>query len=302
MEYPGWSRRDFLKRSMFAGGLVVVPGLVTACSRTDPGTGAATGGSSTLEQIREAGVVTVGFANEEPYAFRGQGGKLEGEAPAIHGEIFKQIGNIRLEGRLFDFDGLIPALNAGRVDVVTAGMFITPERCGQAAFSNPEYVVPTALLVQRGNPMGLSDYGSVTEKKATLAVLSGAVEADQAEGAGVPEDQLQTVTDQTSGLDAVKSGRADALALTSISVRSLAASDNAVEVAEPFTPVVDGEEQVGAGAAVFRQNDADLVDAFNAELEKLLASPKWLQLVKPYGFTESERPPEGLTAEQLCNA
>ncbi len=286
---------------MLASGLVVAPGLITACSRTDPGTGAETGGG-TLASIKEAGVVTVGFANEEPYAFRGQGGKLEGEAPAIHGYIFEQIGNIRLEGKLFDFDGLIPALNAGRVDVVTAGMFITPERCQQAAFSNPEYVVPTALLVKAGNPMGLSDYGSIVEKNATLAVLSGAVESDQAAGAGVPEDQMQIVTDQTSGLDAVKSGRADALALTSISVRSLAESSGGVEVAEPFTPVIDGQEQIGAGAAVFRQDDTDLVDAFNAELEKLLASPKWLQLVEPYGFTESEKPPQGLTAEQLCNA
>lgn len=285
---------------MLAGGLVVAPGLITACSRTDPGTGATEGGG-TLQEIRDSGVVTVGFANERPYAYR-DGGTLVGEAPAIHGEIFKQIGDIKLEGRLFDFDGLIPALNAGRVDVVTAGMFITPERCAQAAFSNPEYVVPSALLVPRGNPMGLSDYQSVIDKGATVAVLSGAVEAEQAEGSGVPQEQLQLVTDQQSGLDAVRSGRADALALTSISLRALAESDDSVEVAEPFTPVIDGQEQIGAGAAVFRQGDTDLVNAFNTELETLLASPKWLQLVEPFGFTDAEKPPEGLTAKQLCNA
>jgi polar amino acid transport system substrate-binding protein len=300
MQNLGWSRRDFLKRSMLASGLVVAPGLISACSRTDPGTGATAGGG-TLQEIRDSGVVTVGFANERPYAYRGEGGELVGEAPAIHGEIFKQIGDIRLEGRLFDFDGLIPALNAGRVDVVTAGMFITPERCAQAAFSNPEYVVPSALLVQRGNPMGLSDYQSVIDEGATVAVLSGAVEAEQAEGSGVPQDQLQLVTDQQSGLDAVKSGRADALALTSISLRALAEADNSVEVAEPFTPVIDGQEQIGAGAAVFRQGDTDLVNAFNTELANLLASPKWLQLVEPFGFSNQEKPPKGLTAEQLCN-
>jgi polar amino acid transport system substrate-binding protein len=301
MDYPGWSRRDFLRRSALASGLLVAgPGLVSACSRTDPDTGATTGGN-TLQSIRDAGVVRVGFADERPYAYRGQGGELVGEAPAIHGEVFKRIGDIRLEGQLFEFDSLIRALNANRVDVVTAGMFITPERCEQAAFSNPEYVVKTALLVRSGNPENLSDYESVAQGNATLAVLSGAVELDQAKGAGVPEGQLQIVSDQQSGLDAVKSGRADALALTRLSLASLAESTSGVEVAEPFTPVIDGEEQIGAGAAVFRQGDTELIDAFNTELQTILSEgDTWLRLVEPFGFTEAEKPPQDLTAEQLC--
>jgi polar amino acid transport system substrate-binding protein len=299
MQNLGWSRRDFLRRSMLASGLVVAPGLITACSRTEPGTGQAQG--STLQRIRDEGTVTVGFANEEPYAFRGEGGELVGEAPAIHGYIFDQLGGISLEGELFDFDGLIPALNAGRVDVVTAGMFITPERCAQAAFSNPEYVVGTSLLVQQGNPEGLSDYDSVAQKGAKLAVLSGAVELEQAKAAGVQQGQLVVVADQISGLDAVKAGRADALALTSPSLRAAAEGESGVEVVEPpFTPVVDGQEQLGAGAAVFRQEDTDLVNAFNKELAALVASPEWLKLVQPFGFSESEKPPPNLTADQLC--
>lgn len=295
------SRRSLFRSSLIVGGAVALPGLISACQQTDPETGQAEQqAQNTLQKIRDAGKITVGFANEEPYAYR-EGGELRGEAPAIHGEIFKRIGDIQLEGRLFEFNALIPALNAGRVDVVTAGMFITPERCEQAAFSNPEYVVPTALLVKKGNPQGLSDYQSVVDKNATLAVLSGAVEVDQARGAGVPDGQMQIVNDQQSGLDAVKSGRADALALTSISVRSLAESDNSVEVAEPFTPVVDGEEQVGAGAAVFRQQDTELLNEFNKHLEDLLSEEgTWLSLVEEYGFTESEKPPADLTADQLC--
>lgn len=302
MENLGWSRRDFLKRSVLAGGLVAAPGLLTACQRTNPETGAATSGS-TLAKIKKAGVVKVGFANEEPYAYRGDGGKLLGEAPAIHGWVFDQIGGIKLEGTLYDFDALIQALNAGRVDVVTAGMFIEPDRCQAAAFSDPEYIVKTALLVKKGNPMGLSDYESVAQKGATLAVLSGAVEQDQAVGAGVSQDQLQIISDQVSGLDAVKSGRADALALTRLSLATLVQGESGVELTEPFWPVINGEEQIGAGAAVFRKDDTELVNAFNAELDKLLADKQqWLSLVSPYGFTAAEFPEPGMTAAQLCKA
>ena len=286
-------------RKAAAVGVVAALGLLGACTQTEPGTGASTDGGSTLERVKEENTIRVGFANEPPYSYR-EGGELVGEAPAVHGYIFEQLGVETLEPNLFEFGSLIQALNSERVDVVTAGMFITPERCEQADFSNPEYVATTALLVKKGNPMGLSDYASVAESGATLAVMNGAVEVDQAKGNDVAQNQLQIVPDQQAGLDAVKSGRADAFALTSLSLRTLAERDNSVEVAEAFVPVVDGEEQIGAGAAVFRQGDDELREAFNAELRKILESGKWLELVEPYGFTEAEKPDPDLTAEELC--
>lgn len=288
--------RKAKRTTALAGGLLAAAMVAAACSSTDTG---GDGDASTLDRVTENKKINVGFANERPYAYQ-DGGDLLGEAPAVHEYIFDQIGGIELEPKLFEFGALIQALNANRVDVVTAGMFITPERCEEAAFSNPEYVATTAILVEKGNPEGLSDYGSVADKNAKLAVMTGAVEIEQAKGSGVPEGQLQVVADQQSGLDAVKSGRADGFALTSISLRALAKEDTSVEVAEAFIPVIDGEEQLGAGAAVFRKGDEDLRDAFNAELEKLLASDKWLELVEPYGFTEAEKPDPSLTAEKLC--
>jgi polar amino acid transport system substrate-binding protein len=296
MSSPALSRRSLFKSSLLLGGAVAMPNLLAACSTTDTGTAS----GNTLEKVKKAGKITVGFANERPYAYR-DGGKLVGEAPAIHGEVFKRIGDIELEGKLIEFSSLIPALRAGRVDVVTAGMFINPDRCAQAAFSHPVYVVPSAFLVKEGNPENLTDYQSVIDSGVKLAVLSGAVEVDQAKGAGVPESQLQIVSDQQSGLDAVKSGRAAALNLTSISLNALAEKNSGVEVAEPFTPVVDGEEQIGAGAAVFRKKDNDLREAFNTELDAILQEDgTWLSLVEPFGFSDSEKPPADLTTEQLC--
>jgi polar amino acid transport system substrate-binding protein len=280
-------------------GLVAAAALAGGCSRTETGSGAPAGGQSTLDKVKEEASINVGFANERPYAYR-DGSELLGEAPAIHSYIFDKIGGVELKPNLFEFGSLIQALNAGRVDVVSAGMFITPERCAEAAFSNPEYVATTALMVEKGNPQDLSDYDSVISSGVTLAVMNGAVEADDAKGSGVPEDQLQIVADQQSGLDAVKSGRADAFALTSISLRALAESDSSVQVEDGFIPVVNGEEVIGAGAAVFRQEDDELREAFNAELAKLIESGEWLGLVEEYGFTEAEMPDPSLTAEELC--
>jgi polar amino acid transport system substrate-binding protein len=299
-----WSRRSFLTGALGGAGLLMTPGLLAACSRTEPGGGTATGAGGTLERIKDSGVVRVGFAGEAPYGFK-KDGKLTGQAPALHREIFSRLGVETLEGTLTDFGQLIPGLNADRFDVVSAGMFITPERCANAAFSEPTYVATAALMVPAGNPKGLSDFASLAEAGVQVGVLQGAVEEGYATANGVDPGKISTLGTQQDALDALLAGRIDVIALTSISLRWLARTnpDAEVEVTDSFVPVVDGEEQVGAGGAVFRSEDADLRDAFNAELAKVLADPElYTSLVGEFGFTEAEIPPEDVTTESLCPA
>jgi polar amino acid transport system substrate-binding protein len=279
---------------MAAGAILALT--LTGCATTDGGDG------NTLEQAEDEGTITVAFAAEEPYGFQDDDGELVGEAPSLHKEVFDRVGGIEVEGRQFEFGSLIQALNAGEVDVVSAGMFITPERCQQASFSNPEYVAKTALMVEQGNPMNLSDFESVTNNPdARLAVMRGAVEVAQAEGAGVPRRQMEIVADQQGGFDALAAGRADAFALTDISLNWAAQDMDGVEVTESFVPVVDGEEQLGVGAAVFRDDDTELREAFNEELQALLEEEgAWLEIVEPFGFTEENKPEPDMTAEQFC--
>lgn len=276
--------------------------VLASCTTTaEPGGGGSEGGASTLDKVKEAGTINVAFAAEEPYGFL-DGDELVGEAPALHTEIFDRIGGIELEGKQFEFNSLIQALKAGNVDAVSAGMFVTPERCKEGAFSNPEYVAKTALMVKKGNPLNLTDFASVADNdEARIAVMRGAVEADQAEELGIPGGRTEEVADQASGIDALNSGRADAFALTDISLNWAAKDRDDVEVTESFTPVIDGEEQLGVGAAVFRKGDDELREAFNQELKALLEEDgAWLSLVEEYGFTEENKPDPSMTAEQFC--
>lgn len=290
-----WSRRDLLRGTLLAGSALAVPGLLAACSKTpDPNAG------DTLERIKKDGKIKVGFAAEAPYAFE-QDGELAGEAPAIAAEVYKALGVTEMEGVLVEFGQLIPALNSGQFDMVAAGMFVTPERCGQAIFAEPEYISTAGLLVPKGNPKGLTDYKSAAEAGIKLAVMSGAAEAANAKDAGVAEADLVTVDKQPDGLAAILSGDADAFTLTTPSLRWMAKDSPDVEVTEGFVPTLKGVEQTGAGAAVFRPADTALRDSFNAELAKLKGDPaRYLALIQPFGFTEAEIPPADLTTAELC--
>ncbi|CAM2989727.1 amino acid ABC transporter substrate-binding protein (PAAT family) [Williamsia muralis] len=274
--------------------VTLTAGTMAACTSTDSGDD-----SNHLQELKDKGVVTVGFAGEAPYSFE-QDGNLTGATVALHREIFGNLGIETVEGVNADFGSLIPGLQANRFDVVSAGMSILPQRCEQAAFGDPEFNYTTALMVTQGNPKGLKDMQSVKDSGARLATMTGAVESDYAESLGIESTQVATPQD---GMDAVMSGRADVFALTAISLNWMKTNNPGapVDVTESFVANIDGKPQVGAGATVFRTDDKELLEAYNTELAKITSDPqKYLDLVGEFGFTEEELPDPNLTTAQLC--
>lgn len=285
------------RRAFLAAGSVLTMTALAACSSVDEG-GSGDGEGSTLQAIQDAGTVNVAFNGEKPYSYM-DGDELTGATIALDKEIFGALGVDEVEGTETQWDSLIPGLTANRYDTVSAGMSILPDRCAQAAFAEPTIMYTTAFLVPEGNPEGLTDWQSVEGSDLTIAVTSGAIEDGYAKDTGV---KTITVGDSTDGLNAVVTGRADAFALTGISIRALADStDEPVEATDAFVATIDGVAQIGAGAEVFRKGDTELLEAYNEELAKINGDKeKWLEIMEPFGFTEAEFPPEGLTAEMLC--
>ncbi|MFC5996596.1 ectoine/hydroxyectoine ABC transporter substrate-binding protein EhuB [Pseudonocardia hispaniensis] len=293
-----WSRREFFRRTAVAGAVVLGgPALISACTTTGGGSG------STLENARSAGTIKVGIANEAPYGFTDSTGKVTGESVEVGRAVLTALGINEIQATTVEFGSLIPALNARQFDMVTAGMFINPERCANAAFSAPDYTAPTAFLVPAGNPKGVATFEDIRTKNLRLAVLSGAVEQGYAQNSGVPDSQIQVLDTQNTMLQAITAGRADAAALTNISLNDLVQRNPGagVEVTEGFFPVIDGKEAISAGAFVFRKGDEQFVDAFNVELKKLHDSGRWLEIVRPFGFTEDNLPKPEVTTERLCS-
>lgn len=74
--------------------------------------------------------MNIGFANEPPYAYENSdSGELEGAAIEIAEAVFAEMGVENVEGHLTDWGELIPGVQAGQYDVITAGMAIQPDRC-----------------------------------------------------------------------------------------------------------------------------------------------------------------------------
>lgn len=255
---------------------------------------------STLTEAREQGYIRVGFANEAPYGYATPAGELTGEAPEVAKAVLQRIGIEEVDGVLTEFGSLIPGLLAGRFDMIAAGMFITPERCEQVQFSEPSYGIGQAFLVEEGNPQNITDYASIAKNpELKLAVMAGAVEAGYAEQAGIPQDQLMVLPDQSSLISAIKAGRADAAALTALSIAQMAGMTDGVESTEPFGTVA-GKSVVGHGGFAFRKEDTELYEAFNTELKNYIGTEEHIAAVTPHGFGEGFMPT--MSTEELCTA
>lgn len=253
---------------------------------------------STLEKAKEDGFIRIGFANEAPFGYATPDGKLTGEAPEVAKAVLKKMGIDEVDGVLTEFGSLIPGLKAGRFDIIAAGMFINPQRCKEINFSEPSYGIGQAMLVKEGNPHGITDYSSFKDNPdLKLAVMAGAVEAGYAKDAGVPEGQLVSLPDQSSLAAAVQSGRADAAALTALSIANIAEKADGVESTKPFGEVA-GKSVKGHGGFGFRKEDTALLEAFNAELKNFLGSDEHIALVEPHGFGADYLPNK--TTEELC--
>jgi polar amino acid transport system substrate-binding protein len=292
------NRREFLRLTGLTGVAAVLgPGLLEAC-------GGSSSGESTLDKVKKAGIIRVGFANEAPYGFAEASGKLSGEAPTVAGEIMKELGVSNLEGVLTEFGALIPGLLANRFDMIAAGMFITPQRCQQVLFSNPDYVATEALAVRSGNPENLTDYASIaTNSRVMVGAESGAVEGGWLQESGVPMSRIQLLPNGPTGMQALSSGRIQAFALTSISLQYLIKTGgySGLQVTEPFIPVIKGKKQASAGGYGFRKSEGQLVSLFNSKLAELQKSGKLQQLVEPFGFTgQTVTAANDLTAQQAC--
>lgn len=257
-------------------------------------------GGELLERIRADGTVRLGIAGEIPFGYIDRDGAFTGEAPEIAKVIFRRLGVERVQPVPTEFGSLIPGLRAHQFDVVSAGMYVTPTRCAQVIFSDPDYQMRDAFIVARGNPKGLHRYEDIVRTRAKLATGTGYAELDYAVAAGVDRDTIRILPDQLAGLLAVEQGRVDVFAGTSITVQNVVRQigGERVEATAPFQPVVDGKPAIGAGAFAFHPVERNLRDAFNRELHELRRSGELQRIVEPFGFTQAEM--TELTAQELC--
>ncbi|MCC0042836.1 MAG: ectoine/hydroxyectoine ABC transporter substrate-binding protein EhuB [Brucellaceae bacterium] len=251
---------------------------------------------SLLEKIKSGETIRIGFSNEIPWAYPGDNNAPLGFVNAITLDILKKMGTTNVEPIVTEWGSLIPGLQAGRFDIITGGMYILPERCRNALFTEPLGTFADALLVKTGNPDGLHSFEDIRDKDLKLVTGAGYNTVKNARNVGLSDEQIMQVAGPAEILQAVKAGRAAGGGGTYFTMKEFADKDDAVELADPFTPpVIDGYP----GLAFLPTQQAE-VDAFNAALKDYMGSDEMMESVKQYGYSKANLP-DGTTTAELCS-
>ncbi|RMI14829.1 transporter substrate-binding domain-containing protein [Sinorhizobium meliloti] len=251
-----------------------------------------------LEATKNGKPIRLGYMIAQPTSFTSQSGEPDGMINVFAINVLKKMGHSDVEGAVMDWGGLIPALQANRIDIISAGMYITKERCSSVQFSDPMLVLPDVLIVPKGNPKKLYNYQDVAMTGAVLAEPAGYAPIETAKRYGVSVENIMILPGNTQVLAALRSGRADAYATSLIEAEGLLKSSNetSMEITDPSKMPEDTKNWL---ALAFRKNDSDFVKAFNEAQKAYIADPKMMPDLAPYGHSK-DMVPGTKTASALC--
>lgn len=229
--------------------------------------------------IKDAGVLKIGTeAFYPPFEY------LDADNTTVIGldmDLFKAIGDelgVKIDVTNMAFDGLLPALDAKRIDVVVAAMTDTKAR--QAKYDFVDYFLTgQGIVVPAGNPKGIKGVDDLCGLRVSALEASTQVGLldtfNKEQCASKPIDVMAMATDADAMLQ-VQSGRADASfsqdAVARFNVAAKGGSGK-FEVAnpEPLLPVVMGP--------MFTKDATELRDAVKAAVEKLMADGTYQQIL-----------------------
>lgn len=167
------------------------------------------------------------------------------------------------------FDGLIPALNAKKIDAIIASMFITEERLKAIDFAGPYYSVPGIFVAAKDTELELTE--DSLGRRVTVGVQRGTTFPKYVE-AKFPKARVQYYDTIDAGKLDLASGRIDLLFADSVVLEDFLKSKDGAAFAVLGEPVYD-TEILGAGAGIgVRKGDTALKDRFDAALAALIAS------------------------------
>ena len=168
-----------------------------------------------------------------------------------------------------EFDSLFPAVSAGAVDFVMAGIIETEERSKYVAFSDPYWINTQVVLVRNG-----SNIRSVDDLfHATIGVIPGTtgyINATDEFG----QENVRVFQSYSFATQALRFGQIDAIILDQVVALNIATPGSGLTIM--------GEYVVERYAAAFPRGNTELLDLFNAALKKLSSDGTILKIAEAY--------------------
>lgn len=210
-------------------------------------------------------------AEFKPYEYL-EGDKMVGFDIDLMNKICEKMG-YEIKWVNMSFDGLLPALQTGKIDAVIAGLTQTPERAKAVDFSIPYMFIFSSrhYVITRENDDNITKKEDLKSRK--IGIQLGAIQEqfiNQLEGEPVYFDSW------TGALMALKAGKIDAVIIDELTSKEYLKNLDGVKNLDVLI-----DEQPAASIA-FRKGEKELVDNVNKTIIELRNNGEYLEILEKY--------------------
>lgn len=229
-----------------------------------------------LDEVLERGKLRVGLAEFAPWTMRDEEGGLIGFEVDLSKKLAEDMG-VNLELRLYPWEQIIDALNDGDIDIIAAGMAITPERALQVNFTIPVATSGVGIATNTAKTTHIATLVDMNDPDVVISTVEGTFGASVAERL-FPDADIRRMSTPAAAQDLVVRGRAHAL-VTSMPEARFAVLRNPDVLDLPITePILASKE-----ALAVKKGEQELLNFLNA-WTTARDTDKWIPSTHDYWF------------------
>ena len=230
----------------------------------------AAGTDKAADDAKEVKVLTMGTnAAFPPYEFVDENNKVAGIDAEIAAAVAEKLG-MELEIKDMAFDSLITAVSSGSIDVVLAGMTVTPEREESVNFSDSYATGIQVVIVKEDSPIATID--DLADKK--IGVQTGTTGDIYCAG-DYGEDAVARYDNGALAVAALQNGQVDCVVIDNEPAKAFVAANEGLKI-------LDTEYITENYAAAIAKENTELLEKFNAALAELKAEGKLDEIIAKY--------------------
>ena len=179
------------------------------------------------------------------------------------------------------WDGIIPSLTSGQIDVIMASMTITDERKQTIDFSDKYYNTPTVIVGTKGVEMAPTPEGLAGK---IIGVQASTIHADYVDKYFAPTAaEVKIYQTQDEANQDLAAGRIDAIQADSIAMDAFLKSEAGAACCELKGAVTDDPAILGLGVgAGVRKGDDALREKINAAIKAIRADGTYDTITAKY--------------------
>ena len=179
------------------------------------------------------------------------------------------------------WDGIIPSLTSGQIDVIMSSMSITEERMQTISFSDKYYNTPTVIVGTKGVEMAATPEGLAGK---IIGVQGSTIHADYVDKYFAPTAaEVKIYQTQDEANQDLAAGRVDAVQADSIALDAFLATEAGAACCDLKGAVADDPTILGKGVgAGVRKEDTELLAKINAAIAKVIADGTYDKITANY--------------------